>query len=217
MLIPPVLTFQFALPVPRLDRLPRASGPLLDLPDTCRLLWPGELLDSASAPVELRAAWNPQGLGFSVTVTGRQHPPAFNPQQPDQSDGLRIWLHTRKARGVHRANRMCHGFHLMPVGGGAKQMEPQVLPVAVPRALEEASRAAPRAFPVKAGIRRDGWHLEAWLPAGHLTGFDPDASRMLGFSALLRDSELGDHPFTLGPAFPVSSDPELWQTLELVD
>lgn len=217
MLIPAALTFQLALPVPRVKSIPRTKGGLLDLPESCRLFWPGENLDSSPLPFEVRAAWNEKGLGFSVRVTGRRHPPQADNDRFDEPDGFQICLHTRKARGVHRANRMCHVFVLLPTGAGPRGDQGQVRQVPVPRALENAPIWPPESFPCRTSLEKDGWQMEAWLPTECLTGFDPDASRQLGFWAVLKDSEHGEFPLTLGRAFPVASDPELWQTLELVD
>jgi hypothetical protein len=61
-----------------------------------------------------------------------------------------------------------------------------------------------------------GYELEVWFPASSLNGFDPEANVKLGFFYRIRDSELGDQLLAMSNEFPVSDDPSLWVTLELV-
>ncbi|GAB4138202.1 MAG: hypothetical protein Tsb009_06160 [Planctomycetaceae bacterium] len=71
-------------------------------------------------------------------------------------------------------------------------------------------------IPIVGDVTENGYWLEAWLSADILTGYDPGNHPALGFSYLLRDSELGDQFLTVGTEFPVSHDPSLWTSLELI-
>ena len=214
-IIPPAFAFRFALSVPRQDSLPHKKGALLDLPATCRLPWPGAELTDRVLPVELRAVWNAGGIGFSIIVSGKKHPPVSRTERPDYTDGFQIWLHTRSTRTIHRGNRLTHHFCCLPNGTGADGLQPLVKQLPVARAGEDAPISQSERFSVHAEALTDGYRLEVWLPAESLNGFDPDESPQLGFYCLLKDSELGDVPLTIDSAFPLASDPSLWQLLQL--
>ena len=215
--IPATFSFRFALPVPRIDALPRRGKQLLKLPDDCRVFWPGSDLAESKNQLQLSVAWNPKGLAIAATVSGKQHPAVSNIDQPDTTDALQIWINTRNTTTIHRANRLCHHFCLLPNGAGDDGLDPVVRQLPIARAAEDAPTFALDAFKVRSERRSDGYCLEAWLPRECLNGFDPDESSQLAFYAMLRDSELGDHCLTVDTAFPFASDPSLWQTLDLLD
>ncbi|MBI1310312.1 hypothetical protein GC176_03315 [bacterium] len=214
-IIPPSFAFRFAFPVPRADGIPRRGKRLLDLGEEHRIFRPGADFTAAQAQVDVRCGWNEAGLGFAVEVHGKQHPPVSNPDRPDETDGFQLWIHTRSARTIHRANRLCHFFCVLPNGGGDDGLQPFVRQLPVPRASEDAALFPHETFQAATETLDDGYRLEFWLPAETLNGFDPDDSPQLGFYWMLRDSELGDVCLSVDAAFPFASDPSLWETLEL--
>src|SRR5262249_23481469 len=115
----------------------------------------------------------------------------------------------------------CHHFCALPEGSGPKKLRPSVTRISLARSGEEDRAASAKgtdsALKVWSEIRDDGYLLELWIPAEALSGFDPDASRQLGFYAVVRDAELGEQFLTVGREFPFEHDPSLWQTLELSD
>jgi hypothetical protein len=212
----PRFLFRYAFPVTRDDRLPRHISPLrLELPPQCRL--PDlSALEGLESPVDVRLAWNPQGIGIALRVRGKSNPPRCNPGAATTSDGLQVWIDTRCTQNVHRASRFCHYFCLLPNGGGNGSHAVGVsLPV--PRAREDAPRRDPADLPVSSAVQSDGYSLEAWLPAATLNGFDPAVQSRLGFFFAVVDAELGLQPMSVGDDFPYASDPSLWATLELSD
>lgn len=215
--IPATFSFRFAMPVQRVDALPRRGKRLLKLSDDCRLFWPGSDLSENSSPLQLSMAWNPKGLAVSVDVSGKQHPAVSNIDRPDDTDAVQVWINTRNTTSIHRANRLCHHFCLLPNGAGDDGLSPAVRQIPIARATEDAPIFPTDAFRIQSDRRKDGYRLEAWLPSDCLNGFDPDESTQLAFYAMLRDSELGDHCLTVDTAFPFSNDPSLWQTLDLLD
>lgn len=214
-IIPPSFAFRFAFPVPHAEGIPRRGKHLLGLGDEHRLFRPGTKFGSEVSPVSVFAAWNENGLGFSVEVRGKQHPPVSNPDRPDETDGFQLWIHTRSARTIHRANRLCHQFCVLPSGGGDDGLKPLVRQLPVPRAGEDAPLSPPDSFRAVMETLKYGYRLEFWLPAETLNGFDPEDSPQIGFFWVLRDSELGEVSLTVDSAFPYVSDPSLWETLEL--
>jgi hypothetical protein len=201
-LLPTPFLFRFLLPVPYRDGLPA------DLDEGATLPLPATLDEPRLAEIlQLRAAWNADGLAFCARVRGRTRPPQGTVVNPLAADGLQLWIDTRATQNVHRASRFCHHFCLLATGGGVQ------LPI--PRAREESPRARPGDLQVTVERHKHGYDLTAWIPEKALHGFDPDASPRLGFYARLRDSELGDRYLTVGPEFPFATDPSVWSTLEL--
>lgn len=214
--IPPAFSFQFALPVRRADKLPKRGKRLLSLNADFELFWPGSEPGKTKSPIRLFAAWNAGGLGIAAEVTGKKHPAVSHVDRPAETDAIQIWLHTRSARTIHRANRLCHHFCLLPNGAGDDGLDPIVRHLPIGRAAEDPPIRPPEEFRIWSERRKDGYALEAWLPTECLNGFDPEESPQLGFYAMLKDSELGDHCLTVDSAFPFATDPSLWQTIDLI-
>lgn len=214
-LLPHRFLFRYSIPVSHASALPRKGKNLLGLTETHRLPDFGPL-DDAPAFGELRMAWNEQGLAVSVAVRGKGQPLHFDASAPDRSDGLQVWIDTRNTQNIHRASRFCHHFCLLPRGGGAKGDLPHAVQLTIARAKELAPMAETGVVRLAAEVTRDGYQLEAWLPADALNGFDPDAQNRLGFFYELRDAELGVQTLSVGPEFPYAADPSLWGTLELM-
>lgn len=214
-LIPPQFLFRYTFPVVRLDRLPRRGKRLLKLPPECVLPDLSEL--SGSTPfAELRVAWNENGLGIGIAVSGKSQPVACHPDQVETSDGVRIWIDTRNTQSIHRASRFCHQFVLLPTVGqdGAS---PLVVPTPIARANEDAPRIDAELIPIQSGLTAKGYWVDAWLPTAALNGYDPSRQPKLGFYYAVQDQELGLQTLSVGSEFPFASDPSLWATLELVD
>lgn len=215
-ILPAPFLVRYRLPVPRFDRLPRGGAKLLDLPSSARLAWPAQL-DGQTHPVELRAGWNPHGLGFSLTVSGRKLPPISRPHDPTQPDSLELWIDTRDTQTIHRATRYCHHFCVLPTGGGDDGRSACTVPLPVARAKEDAPLAEADLFLTQCRATSSGYVLDVWIPSEALTGFDVVHQPRLGFYAWLNDAEHGPVPFAVGAEFPAAADPSLWHTLELVD
>ncbi|HID21962.1 MAG TPA: hypothetical protein EYP14_06130 [Planctomycetaceae bacterium] len=179
-------------------------------------------LEDAPRFGELRAAWNDNGLGFSVAVQGKTGPPVCDPTQPTRSDGLQLWIATRTTQGVHRANRFCHSFCVLPTGGGPDGRQPVARWLPIPRAREDPPLPDPSAIIVWSELRSDGYSLEVWLDRTHLHGFDPHEmatgrqNPLLAFYYVLQDTEFGQQCLSVGDDFPFASDPSLWSVLELL-
>jgi hypothetical protein len=216
-LIPQPFWFRLALACPRIDDLPRAGKRLLDLPAACAL--PATTPLEGRAPwAEVRAAWSPKGLAVAVEVAGKPGPIVHDPQRPEASDGVQLWVDTRDTRDVHRATRFCHRFQasILPAARG-EDLGVEVVPLRIHRALADAPFAPRDRLQARAERLRKGWRLELFLPAEALNGFDPETNRRLGFLYQVTDSDRGDQFLGVGREFPVGEDPSLWATLELRD
>jgi len=166
--------------------------------------------------VNLRLAWNERGIGIAFAVRGKSRGPKCPPGDPLGAEGLHVWLDTRNTQTIHRASRFCHHFCLLPAGNGDDGQQPCVRQLPIARAADDAQQFESDAFLITSRALGDGYDVEAWLPAATLTGFDVEVCSQLGFTCLLIDRELGDVALTVGTDFPITSDPSLWQTLDLV-
>ncbi len=207
--------FRFEYAARRIDALPRRKGLRpLDLPESCRLQ-DGGPLDGQAPFAHLSAAWNVHGVGFQLDVPQRSGRLECDPDKPEQSDGLRIWIDTRSTQNVHRATRFCHSFVAIPQGGGDDGRLPSAMQLPVPRAREDAPLCEPEDLLIAAEVLRDAYRLELWLPRDVLQGFDPDAQARLGFHYLIRDNVLGSQTPAVGADYPYETDPSLWSVLSL--
>lgn len=214
-IVPHAFLFRYSIPVHAAAGLPKQGKKLLDLADEYVLPSFAEL-DGAEKPfAELRVGWNPRGIGFSVDVRGKKRPLQCDARQPAESDGLQVWIDTRNTQSVHRATRFCHHFCLLPSVGTAKSAVPYASEQLIAQTREVPKLAEPDSIPLAVETRRDGYLLEAWLPAEVLRGFDPEANPRLGFYCAVRDRELGEQFLTVGRDFPFQHDPSVWSTLEL--
>jgi hypothetical protein len=210
-LVPPRFVFRFSLPCRHRDPLWTDKG----LEPKYRLASFAEL-DAARAPAEFRAAWSEAGLAFTVLVAGKRQPPWCRVNQPDESDGVQLWIDTRDVHNVHRAGRFCHRFLFMPAGAGGRLDQPVAQWLPINRAREQPRAIAPGQLQVRSQRRSDGYTLEILIPAAALTGFDPAEHPRLGFNYALTDRELGPQTLSAGSPLPFEEDPSLWPTLELI-
>jgi len=215
-LLPHRFLFRYSFAVPQVRALPRSGKRLLNLGKNCVLPDFAELEGKENFG-DVSLAWNQQGLGISVRVRGKQQPLETRSTEPTESEGLQVWIDTRNARNIHRAGRFCHHFCLLPQGGGKNGRDPLVVQRPIARAREEAPDQHADEIQLVSSVTSSGYLLEAWFPTDALHGFDPEASRELGFYYYLRDSELGEQWLSVGPEFPFAHDPSLWATIELAD
>ena len=215
-LIPHSLLFRVTFPCRYVKNIPSDEGErLLDLSEACRIESLAAM-DERPSFADLRLAWNDFGLGVQLEVRGKDQEPQGSAARLRSSDGLTLWIDTRDARTSHRASRLCHQFHFLPTGGGPDGDEPVFSQTKIHRALQDAPLAAPAEVPFRCERIKNGYILEAFLPAGVLNGFDPEQNPRLGFFYVVRDAELGEQFLSLNADFPYGEDPSLWSVLELV-
>ncbi len=222
-LIAPRFLFRFSVDVHRREPLwpvrgVKVEGPLLD--PSYRLIAPGEL-DGGRTFADVRMAWSPEGLVWTVRVEGKGQPPWCRESRLTESDGLQVWVDTRATTDVHRASRFCHRFAFLPSGGGRGADEPVAEQLLIHRARENARPIGPRELQVRATISDKvtgkGYELAAFVPASALAGFDPANQPRLGFTLAVLDRELGLQTFATGAEFPYEEDPTCWAEVELVN
>jgi hypothetical protein len=205
--------FRFALPCLYRAELWTAGG--IHLGEEHQLLDLAKL-ENLPTFAEVRAAWNEQGLAFSVRVTGKRKPLWCREGRIAESDGLHVWIDTRPSQKVHRATRFCQHFAFLPQGGERNSAAPVAGQLLINRAKEQAEPASTRLLHVRSEQRVDGYLLEAFLEARALPGYNPAEQPQLGFTYAVHDSELGRQELAVGKEFPYDEDPSLWALLDLV-
>src|SRR5215475_14144328 len=186
-LLPPSFLFRFAVPCRHAPKLWTTKG--TDLADAFLLPSFAEL-DDAPQRVAVRAAWNEQGVAFSVQVSGKKQAPWCRESRIEDSDGFYVWIDTRDTHNIHRASRFCHQFVFLPTGGGHRQNEPVAELLAINRARENPRPVRPGV--VHAVLRKlpGGYRLDGHIPAEALTGFEPAEHPRLGFHWAVIDREI---------------------------
>ena len=217
-LLAPQFFFEFAVPCHACKTLWSAAGAELD--EKYRVPSFSVLTDQpgAAAPdwAELRCGWNATGLALQVLVREKRQPPWCRASRCEDSDGVSVWIDTRNARGIHRANRYCHACRFLPAGAGRTLKDPHAEVLRVPRAKESPPPVDPQQLQIRSSLGVGGYQLDICIAADALNGFDPADHPRLGFSYLITDREMGELPMTVGSEFPIDSDPTLWSALELV-
>ncbi|MFM2097208.1 MAG: hypothetical protein RIS70_4332 [Planctomycetota bacterium] len=213
-LLPPSFLFRFAIPCRSRSTLWGEQG--ANLEEQYRLPFLGEV-DQRTAWADVRAAWSREGISFYVRVAGKRQPIWCRDSRIEDSDGFQVWIDTRDTHNVHRASRFCHRFAFLPAGSRKNLDDPMAIMLAINRARESPKPVSSTALKVRREKRIDGYLLQAHIPAEALTGFDPTEHPRLGFMYAVIDRELGWQTLNLGPEFPITEDPSLWSTLELVD
>lgn len=211
-LVPARFLFRFSLPCRYRRPLWPPEGAGLD--ERYRLVSLAELDDRAT-PADVRAAWSEEGLAFTVRVEGKRQSPWCRVGRFEESDGLQVFIDTRDVHNVHRAGRFCHCFIFLPGGKGRRFDRPVAEWIPIHRAREQPREVGPGQLQVQSEKRIDGYLLDAFVPAGALTGFDPREHLRLGFNYVVMDRELGPQTLSAGSPMPYQEDPSLWATLEL--
>lgn len=213
--IPPRFLFRWSCAVPYCPELSAESGSrdafslLGNLPDLSGF-------DGEDPFATISLAWNEQGLGISIAVTGKKLPVTSDLLKPEAGDVIHLWFDTRCTQNVHRATRFCHHFCVLPVGMGRNKQSPSITLLPISQAREETGKRGDSAIAVTTTVLDDGYRVQLWFPTESLHGFDPQTHPRLGFYAVVHDTELGTQFLTVGREFPFDFDPSMWQTLELV-
>jgi len=205
--------FRFSVPCRRCDSLWSAKSAELGREHALPSF--GEL-EGRPQFADVRSAWSPDGLLFTLRVSGKRQSVWCRSSRIEDSDGLHVWIDTRDTHNIHRASRFCHRFGFLPVGGTAAEDQPLGRLLVIDRARENPKSVADSALRVRAAVSAGGYSLQAHIPAAALTGFDPQEHPRLGFTYAVIDRELGWQTFSMGPEFPFDEDPSLWGSLELV-
>ncbi len=216
-LLPQAFWFRVAVTARRIDAMRPTEGPrVLDLPASSALPDFAQLEGSTSW-AQVRAGWNPLGLGLMVVADGLSDE-QLDIGRPEGFAEVHFWVDTRDTRDVSRATRFCHHFVVRIARWSSRgKLEADVSQRPIARAVADAPIYRGDLILSRAEITKSGWSLELFLPAQALNGFDPDTNRRLGFAYQISDRVRPDQFLGVGREFPVGENPSLWATLELTD
>ena len=213
-IIPPAFLFHYSMVAPQDTAIPRKKGRLLQLDDAARIYVPGSM-NNATPEFDLKVAWNTNGLGVEIDVRGKKLPPSGRHDDLKTSDCFTIFVDTRHTANVHRATEYCSALIVLPsddkAGGRATAAVQEIAQQRVTKRDQDGRKCE-----VQSTVHNDGYTLEVWVPASQLYGFSeaPEIGH-IGFCCVVRDTELGDMPMTVGGDFPVAINPSTWLQLEL--
>jgi hypothetical protein len=213
-IVPPSFLFQYSLQIPRLDDMPGKKRGLLPLPESCSLFVPSQL-NSRSPHMSLRMAWNPEGLGLELRLRGKSNPAAGRWSDPVHSDWIQFLVDTRHTASVQRATEYCTSISVMVADDDADD-------AATVRFTEIAQQRVGRYAPdakkcrVESQQVADGYNVSLWVPGSQIPGYEqvPETG-LIGFYCVVRDTELGELPLSIGDDFPVTWNPSTWIPVEL--
>lgn len=209
--LPPSFLVQATFSVNELSKWPKSAS--LSIWEQLTPLATLASLDSDTAPMAVRMGWHANGVVVGVEGAGKTVAPQVFDGDALNSDSVTVCFDMRDTKSIHRANRFCQRFRLLPSGTG-KSGQGSIRQEPVPRSREDAPfRELKGAVAFK--NTANGYQLLATIPAENLNGFDPVDSPKLGFFAQLHDIELGVVPFTGDPKLPAEADPSMWSTIEL--
>ena len=166
---------------------------------------------------QIRVGWSEDGLFIQAEISKKEQSLWCRESQLLDSDGVQIWVDTRDTHNVHRASKFCHWFVLLPLGGGDDGKKPHASMLKINRSKDDSPSINRHQIDVTAKISKTGYKLSAFIPGKALNGWDANEHRYIGFSFSVVDRELGCQTLAIGPELPISEDPSLWQTLELID
>jgi hypothetical protein len=212
-LLDPTFLFRFEIALQRKALTWTKHG--LDLPESCRLPSFGAL---AGRPLfaDVRLAWDTKGIGFWVQTSGKRQLPWCREGRSDVSDGLHLWIDTRNSPDIHRANRFCHRFALMPFGGGPKRESAYAEMMTINRARMMPNPVPRGAIQIFGKPLTDGYQMSGVIPAIALTGFDQAEYSTISLWYSVIDRECGSQTFSLSSEYPTEEDPSLWGSARLV-
>ena len=211
-IVPPSFLFHYSLGMPKEERLPGPRGMLIP-GSVSPLMFPSNL-NAVNQNVQLRAAWNEDGVSFSVTVLGKTMEPTGLWSRIASSDYLMVCLDTRHTANVHRATEFCLALRVLISDEDADDAPTLQFYEFAQRSAKVASDA--RRCRVESKQLPNGYQLDLWLPSTQIPGF-ADAIEIghIGFYLMVHDTELGEIPLSVGGDFPVTHDPSTWIQLEL--
>ncbi|MEJ7593883.1 MAG: hypothetical protein WKF77_20280 [Planctomycetaceae bacterium] len=197
-----------------MDDLPKKKGRPLQLPDTARIFVPATLNDGA-ASLDVKLAWNPDGLGMELVVHGKKLEVSGRRNDLKHSDYVSVFIDTRHTANVHRATPFCTALQILP---SDEAVDDQPTVQFVDMAQQRGTRLDQGTKKVLIAVKTisDGYRLELWIPAAQIPGFaeTPEIGH-LGFYIVVEDTELGQLPLSIGDDFPVAHDPSTWLQLNL--
>jgi len=161
---------------------------------------------------ELAMGWNPEGIEFFLIVDQ----PMERVSYPNliRGDSLELFIDTRDVKTSGYNTRFCHHFFFLP-----EAVEGRVAgEITHFRTAEAHELCDPAELKMKADIRRNSYHLHAWIPRECLYGYDPEQFDRLGFSYRVNRPYLPPQHFSVVTQdYQMEQQPSLWSSVRLIE
>lgn len=155
-------------------------------------------------------AWDKDGLWATISTTK----PFERASYPDVRDGdsVELFIDTRDSKASGFSTRFCHHFFFLP-----QAVEGHVAGEITRFRTEDVHEwCDAKELRVSSSLGTEGYHLDLFIPAHCLHGYDPDQFDRLGFT--YRINRPGDDPqhfAVCSKDFQVEQQPSLWASLRL--
>ncbi|MGI6402176.1 MAG: hypothetical protein ACOX0A_08725 [Thermoguttaceae bacterium] len=167
----------------------------------------------AESIFDFRFGWADAGLIFTVVVGGKEEQSFARHSELASADSLRLCLDTRDVSDRRRGDRFCYKFAFFPfVGESDNVAKPLAQWLPINRASEPSLHADVDSFALRSELRKDGYALSVFLPAGAITGYEPNEFNRIGMHYTVVDSKYGNFSLQHGAPLPFEDDPGLWSS-----
>ena len=172
-------------------------------------------VEGQAAFADVHMSWNDSGLYFGIQVKNKTRY-QLDPRKPTEGDCIELFIDTRDVK-ERRANRYCHRFYFLPAGVGKTVKKPIGRQMAIDDAREQAPPCSEDTIEARLRVLKKSYQMEIKIPASGLNGFSPREFNRLGFTYLIRDTQMGIQTWSSNVDMGVEQDPSTWGTAELVD
>jgi hypothetical protein len=174
------------------------------LPDTSALL--DEYPFAAVA-----MGWHREGLEFYIAVD-QPYQESFFPHL-ERGDSIELCIDTRNVKTSGYNTRFCHHFFCLPEQVDGRQAGE------LTRFRTEDTHPLCDGAELQVAFQRhkEGYHLQIFIPANCLHGYDPDQYRGLGFTYRINRAKGASQHFSVSSTdFQFEQQPSLWSSLQLI-
>lgn len=171
--------------------------------------WKGAHLLPSTSDLFPEKSFGEVGIGWheeGITVGALVHKPLEDPD----GDFLEMFLDTRDLKTAGFPTRFCHHFLIVPQVGGSRE-------VTRFRTEDTHSLCDSEELDVSFHTERTSYHIQAFIPAHCLHGYDPHSFDRLGFTYRLNRHKGEPQHFSVSSSFyAIDQQPSLWASLKLL-
>ncbi|MDP1880347.1 MAG: hypothetical protein Q8K60_05355 [Parachlamydiaceae bacterium] len=155
--------------------------------------------------------WHPEGLAFQIQVS-EKHTQSFYPNL-EKGDSIELWIDTRDVKTSGFNTRFCHHFFFLPVLiDGIDKGE-----ITHFRTEDSHPLCDEKLLLSKVTMKKNGYHIQIFIPSQCLYGYDPNQFDRLGFTYRINRAEGEPQHFAvISPDFQIEQQPSLWGSLKMV-
>ena len=169
-------------------------------------------VEGQDAFADVHMSWNDSGLYFGIQVKNKTRY-KLDPRKPTEGDCIELFIDARCERTPRES--LLSPFYFYPPAWENGQNPlvsrwPSMRHASKPPCSEDTIEARLR-------VLKKSYQMEIKIPASGLNGFSPREFNRLGFSYLIRDTQLGIQTWSSTVDMGVDRDPSTWGSAELLD